>query len=376
MGTRALYRTAIVAISMSKLYPLAVFLLSGLLFLAPPSAATLKHLQVGLEAPGFTLKRTQGDPVSLDDLLGERLTLLIFWASWSAKSEMALKRAQLLFERQGGRGLSVVGINSEGGNGDLREIVASTTSRLKLGFPNLIDYRLNVFSDYGVIALPTIVILDKERTIRYELSGFPTAGVEEMASFVTATLEGKKPPLNKAYQPSKRASLLFNMGNRMLLGSRSRAAAAEQWFLKAVAADAKYSAPHLALGRLYLERSQLDKAKSHLRAAISIAPENAVALCELGMILIDSGEGAEGEALIAKGMRYDEAYTPCYYYLGYAYGKRPDISEALEMFEKAKEINQADPEIYRYQGRVFEAHKNYSAAAESYRESLRRMLKL
>jgi len=359
---------------MNKPCLLTVFLLSGLLFLSPPSAATLKHLQVGSEAPDFTLKRTQGEVISLDDLLGEKLTLLIFWSSWSAKSEMALKRVQVLFEQYNGQGLSVVGINSEGGSGDLREVVTSTTERLKLDFPNIIDYGLNAFSDYGVIALPTIVILDRKKTIRYELSGFPIAGAEEMVGFVTATLEGKSPSLKHVYQPNKRAGLFFNMGNNALL--RSRAKTAERWFLKSIEADAGFFAPHLALGRLYLESAQTDKAKIHFREAIAIAPGNAAALCELGIIMIDSGDSAEGEALITRGMKNDAAYTPCYYYLGYAYGRQPDIERSLKMFEKAKEINRADPDIYIYQAKVFEAHKNYRAAAESYRESLKRMLKL
>lgn len=365
---------------MNRLYLPLAFLIIGLLFLAPPSAATLKHLQVGSEAPEFTLKSPQGEVVSLDDLLAEKLTLLIFWASWSAKSEIALKRVQALYEKYHGRGLSVVGINSEGGSGDVREVVTSTVERLKLGFPNVIDYRLNTFSDYGVIAVPTIVILDSMKTIRYELSGFPIAGVEEMASFVTVTLEGEKPSVTIAqkagHQPGKRANMLFNMGNRTLLRSRSKTVVAERWFLKSIEADAEFAAPHLALGRLYLESAQIDKAKSHFREAIAIEPENAAALCELGMILIDYGDRTEGETLIVRGMNNDEAYTPCYYYLGYAYGKQPDIGQSIKMFEKAKEINRADPEIYIYQARVFEEHENYSAAAESYRESLKQMLKL
>ena len=365
---------------MNKPYLLTVFLLSGLLFLPPPSAATLKHLQVGSAAPDFTLKGVGGDEQALDDLLGEKLTLLIFWASWSAKSEIALKRAQVLFEKYDGRGLSVVGINAEGGSEDLRAVVTSMADRLKLGFPNIIDYGLNAFSDYGVIAVPTIVILDRTKTIRYELSGFPITGAAAMADFVTATLEGRKPPLNlrqkSGHQPNKRAMMLFNTGNNVLLRSRSRTALAERWFLKSAAADPKFAAPHLALGRLYLKSAQIDKAKSHFREALSIAPENAVALCELGMLLIDTGAHAKGDGLIARGMKSDAAYTPCYYYLGYSYGKQSDIKQSRKMFEKAKEINQADSNIYIYQAKLFEAHKNYAAAAESYRKALERMLKL
>ncbi len=363
---------------MSRAYIIVVFLLSGLLFLSPPSAATLRHLQVGSAAPDFVLKSVGGDEQSLDNLLGKPLTLLIFWASWSTKSEAALKRIQALFEKHRGHGLSVVAINSEGKSDNRQQLVTSMADKLNLSFPNLIDYRLDTFSDYGVIALPTIVILDQTKTIQYELSGFPIVGAEEMANFVTATLEGRKVALNLrqkiGYQPNKRAMMLFNTGNSALL--RSKTALAERWFLKSVAADPKFAAPHLALGRLYLESMQTDKAKSHFKQAISKQPDSVVALCELGMLLINAGEHAEGESLIAKGIKSDAAYTPCYYYLGYSYGRRSHLEQSQEMFEKAKEINRADSNIYIYQAKLFEAQKNYSAAAKNYRKALRLMLKL
>ncbi|MCF6354691.1 MAG: redoxin domain-containing protein [Candidatus Polarisedimenticolaceae bacterium] len=355
-------------------------LLSSLLFLSPPSAATLRHLQVGSTAPDFVLKNVGGDEQSLDNLLGEKLTLLIFWASWSTKSEAALKKARALFEKYQGHGLSVIAINSEGESNNRQKPVTSMADRLQPGFPNLIDYRLDTFSDYGVIALPTIVILDRTKTIQYELSGFPIVGAEEMANFVTATLKGRKPPLTLrqkiGYQPNKRAMMLFNTGNNALLRSRSRAALAERWFLKSIAADPKFAAPHLALGRLYLESTQTDKAKSHFKQAISKQPDSVVALCELGMLLINAGEHAEGESLMAKGIKSDAAYTPCYYYLGYIYGRQSHLEQSQKMFEKAKEINRADSNIYIYQAKLFEAQKNYSAAAKNYRQALRLMLKL
>ena len=40
----------------------------------------------------------------------------------------------------------------------------------------LLDKGLSVFYDYGVIALPSIVIMAPDRTIRYDLSGYPIVG--------------------------------------------------------------------------------------------------------------------------------------------------------------------------------------------------------
>ncbi len=361
---------------MSLPHRLAACLLSGLLLLAPPSAAALRHLQPGLQAPEFTLTSIQGERRTLGHLLGEQLTLLIFWASWSRPSEAALKQAQRLFEQYGGQGLSVIGINSEDGRGEQRKQAAAVVKGLDLRFPNLIDAGLDTFSRYGIIALPTIVILDGARIIRYELSGFPLAGAARMAALVSATFEGKRAPPKPLRQPDRKAALFFNMGNRMLWRSGPESAAAESWFLKAIAADAEFPAPHLALGRLYRARSQTERAMQHFRAALSITPENAAALCELGLLLVDNGDSRRGEALINRGIAHDGGHTPCYYYLGYAYGRRSEIRQALQLFEQAKALNRADPELYLYRARMFEANRNYSAAAASYREALQRMLQL
>ena len=58
-------------------------------------------------------------------------------------------------------------------------------------------------------------IVDKERIIKYELSGYPLAGSEEMADFVVTTMEGNKPAMiaeKKRYQPEKTPSGCLTWG--------------------------------------------------------------------------------------------------------------------------------------------------------------------
>lgn len=113
--------------------------------------------------------------------------------------------------------------------------------RLGIIFPVFIDHGLTYFHDVEVIALPTTVIVDKDRMITYELSGYPLVGSEEMADFIVATLEGKSQGAivaKKGYQPNKQALLLYNMGKNTLKSGRM-ADSAEIWFKKALEADTK-----------------------------------------------------------------------------------------------------------------------------------------
>ena len=60
------------------------------LFLQIPAAATLEGLHVGAEVPDFTLEDIKGQNLAFNDIKGEKLTMIIFWSTWSRKSEKVL----------------------------------------------------------------------------------------------------------------------------------------------------------------------------------------------------------------------------------------------------------------------------------------------
>ena len=188
----------------------------AVLSFAPP-AASLQSLQAGMEAPGFSLTALTGEAKSFADLRGEKLTVLVFWSTWSSKSEKILARMQQLHEKYKGQGLSIVAVNVDEQQVSTETLakIQAVSEKLKLRFPMMVDHGLAVFHDYGVIALPTTVILDKDRVIKDELSGYPLVGSETMVDFITSTIEGKKAPVIEAkemYRPNKNALRFYNMG--------------------------------------------------------------------------------------------------------------------------------------------------------------------
>ena len=112
-----------------------------------PAAATLQGLQPGMEAPDFSLKTVTGEVKSFADLKGEKLTLLVFWSTWSPKSEKILARMQKLHEQYGGQGLSIIGVNADEQQISNQTIAAiqSLSATLRLGFPMLCDQGLTAF---------------------------------------------------------------------------------------------------------------------------------------------------------------------------------------------------------------------------------------
>ncbi len=350
-----------------------LLLIHGVLSFAP-AAATLQVLQTGMEAPDFSLKTATGEPKTFTAVKGGKLTVLVFWSTWSAKSEKILKRMQQLHEKYKEQGLSIIAVNADDeqlSTAALAEI-RTISEKLKISFPMLIDNGLVAFHDYGVIALPTTVIMDKDRMIKAELSGYPLVGSEAIADFIISTIEGKKTPIiegKASYQPNKNALRFYNMG-KTTLRSKRMAETAEQWFKKAIEADAAFVLPHLSLGEIYVKRGDTALAQKEYKEALARAPEHPIALCELGLILIREGKGKEGAALFDAARKVEESYTPCYYYAAYAHGIAGRMEEASNLFDEAKKINPFDYNNFVYQGKVFEAQQDQKKTFDAYKKAL------
>ena len=73
---------------------------------------------------------------------------------------------------------------------------------------------------------------------------------------------------------------------------------AETWFAKAAEADPRFVQPHISLGRFYLTEGKAEKAREQFNLVLQKEPENAVALCELGMLLVGEDKFEEGRGLL------------------------------------------------------------------------------
>jgi len=363
---------------MKKFTMAAAFLLTLALLVSSPAAATLLVLQVGMEGPPFSLGTLEGKSEKSTHLAGEKLTVLVFWSSWIKKSEDVLARMQKLYAQYRKAGLSVIGVNVDEQKVSSQTVakVRETRDKLKVDFPMLVDPGLTAFHDYGVIALPTTVVLDKERIIRHELSGYPLMGAETLADFISSTMTGGTPTLaaaTKHYQPSKSAIHFYNMGNTTLK-SKVLADKAEIWFKKAAEADAGFVLPHLSLGRIYSGRGDAAQAQAEFQAVLAREPQHPVALCEMGILLVNQGKIGDGLAMLESARQAEESYAPCYYYAGYALGRAGKDADSAKMFAEAEKFGPADYRGLVYQGRLLEERKDLKGAAEAYGRALEKIV--
>jgi peroxiredoxin/Tfp pilus assembly protein PilF len=362
------FKTGSLAVRLMPLWIL-IFLLNTTI-----SSSALHSLELGMEAPDFSLTDLNGRTQSFPVIKGDKLTIVLFWATWSENSKKALKQMQSLHDKYKDSGLAVIGINvdkQEATDETLGKIRDTSTS-LNITFPLLVDSGLTTFNSFGIIAVPSTLILDNKRIITYELSGFPLMRVDSLKDFVEVVIENKKIPAEKiatGYQPDKKAVRLWNMGMSSQKSERN-ALKSKGWFEKAIAADPEFILPYISLGAFYYKQHNLVEAKKQFELALQKKPDNAIALSSLGQVLLDEGNFSDAETVLTKAIKVDEAYLPSYYYLGLLKGKQGNPAQALLLFNQAEQLNPRDYKLFVYKGMAYEELKDLATAAASYKKAL------
>lgn len=121
------------------------------------------------EAHDFSLPRLGGGTFTLSAHRGE-VVILNFWATWCAPCIVEVPELVALQAELAPRGVLVVGVSQDTGPdayGDVRDFA----ERLEVNYPVVLDTALRVSHTYGVHALPTTLVVDREGQIRARTVG-------------------------------------------------------------------------------------------------------------------------------------------------------------------------------------------------------------
>lgn len=116
---------------------------------------------VGETAPDFTLKGINGKNISLSKVLKGKPALLDFWASWCPPCRKEAPRVQEFYEKHKNK-VAVIGINVN----ESEKAVTNFMKKMGLTYPMAIDSG-QVARDYGVVGIPTVVLIGKDGKILY-----------------------------------------------------------------------------------------------------------------------------------------------------------------------------------------------------------------
>jgi peroxiredoxin len=134
-------------------------LAAAMIALALPAAST----DGSQPAPSFTLANRAGGEVSLAALKG-KVVMINFWASWCGPCRQEFPALDAIYGKYKPMGFEMVGINVESEKADAEKFLGA----MPVSFPILFDPENKVSGSYGVSAMPTTFLVDRQGRLRWQ----------------------------------------------------------------------------------------------------------------------------------------------------------------------------------------------------------------
>jgi peroxiredoxin len=126
-----------------------------------------RPLPIGESIPAFSLPDAVGDPMSIPTALKGRVVLIHFWADWCPACLKELAASKGLVERYSFEQLEILAINLK----QQPHAVAHWLERLALNYPVLFDGDGSMAAVFGVSALPSSYLIDREGRLQRRIIG-------------------------------------------------------------------------------------------------------------------------------------------------------------------------------------------------------------
>lgn len=132
-------------------------------------------------APAFRLASVAGGELGSGDFQG-RVVLLDFWATWCGPCHVQAEILAPLYEEYRDRGFSIFSIDL----GEEEDTVRAFVQKNPLPYPVLMDPDGEVSDRFGVLALPTVIVVDRQGKIAFSRGGI--TGADILRSVIEAEL--------------------------------------------------------------------------------------------------------------------------------------------------------------------------------------------
>lgn len=142
-------------------YMQKIILLLFMVFLTISSKAQL---------PDFKIRNIDNKLISLNDLKGEKLTVIDFWATWCKPCVSAIPKLNALYEEFSEKGTEFIGINVDGPRNQAK--VKPFAISLNIKYPVVLDPNQDLVDEFNVTVFPTLIILDDKGKELFIHEGF------------------------------------------------------------------------------------------------------------------------------------------------------------------------------------------------------------
>ena len=114
-------------------------------------------------AADFSLPDLDGRQVTLGRFFGKTPVLLVFWATWCPECKAAIPEINALATGPLAEKLQIFGIDFR----ESREQVALAVKSRGIRYPVLLDERGQAARAYGVVGIPTYILIDRKGNIAW-----------------------------------------------------------------------------------------------------------------------------------------------------------------------------------------------------------------
>lgn len=357
----------------------AAFLVSAVLLLVAPAAAAFKYVEVGDKAPAFSLRDLQGQEVALETRVGSRALAIVFWATWSPRSRTLLDDMEAFYRERKAQGLEVLAVNVDHEHLSAEDRRAVEEMAAAWSFPVLVDDGLATYDAYGVVATPSVAVLDEGGEIRYARASYSTGTREDLREAVDALLgiadDAKLLSVAKKrdYVPPKRATLHYQKAE--VLVGRGMARRAVRDLEEAGKLEPQWADPRVLLARVYLteergDRSSLVKAEGLLQEAVELQPRHLRAHALLAEVRGALGKFDEALRAAEETLTLEPGYTPAILVRAKSLRALGRLEEAQQVLEEAMEADPRNPAVFAERGEILAAHGRWREAGDFLRRAV------
>jgi Tfp pilus assembly protein PilF/peroxiredoxin len=326
--------------------PRAILTLLLIVGAAAPTLA-VSHLKLYDPAPPFNLPALlpPGKRVSLESL--DRPILLIFGEAYHQGTLEALTALKNIYKTVGLVEIDVpvyLILSQE----PTAEQKAQLDAKEKIRADILLDKDRRAFGDYGVIVLPSVVLIDKEGKINLALSGMPLAFadmVEDALRFsvgrmTRAEYESSRAAPKSAQEQEKAAKVSRLTGLAGQLLRRGSGELALQRYQEALGLDGGYLPARVGMARCYLQLNRLPEACEQLQKVLEADKNHLEANLLMAWVEIRRG----GEEIASAKWRLNwiltthPSHPQANYLMGLVYEAQGEKDQALEHYKKAAQL--------------------------------------
>jgi cytochrome c biogenesis protein CcmG/thiol:disulfide interchange protein DsbE len=142
---------------------------------------------VGKPISAFSMRDLSGK-THTDKTLRGRVVLIDFWATWCGPCKKASPIMERLHKTYGKRGLTVIGANVEGIDGDASKLVRDYRAKHKYTYTFTVGNE-DLGSKWNVEGIPTFILIDKKGIVRQVQVGTGPSWDKNLENLIKASLK-------------------------------------------------------------------------------------------------------------------------------------------------------------------------------------------